>query len=162
MFNNKIFLFIFCLQLGATEENNCLDWFVHFNTKFDCLEYFKTAKKTSTTITTTTTTEDVSERVTTIEMPFEPTSLPTIPPMETTTTSTKLTTSTEPGRVTTVEIPFEPTSLPPIEPAVSSTTTTTISISYSTITVTEANATSSGRQNRTPWWLSLWAVIIYW
>ena len=169
MFDNKIFLFIFCLQLGATQEDKCIDWFMHFNTKFECLEYYKQLKTTTTTTikhttTTTLTKTEISNRVTTIELPFQPSFFPSFAPLESTTTSSSsTTTSTVPGRSTTVEIPFVPTILPPMEPTVSSTVTSTHSITYSsTVTVTHANATNSGRRNKTPWWLSLWAIMVYW
>ena len=138
MFVNKLFLFtIFLLVREVTEINIsdeiCENWFINFPTKYHCLEYYKHHGNTKPA-TTTSTVATISTSTTT------------------TTTTLQKTTSTVTSMWTLPD--FETTVSPPAFTTVTKINTT---LQTSTMTSTASNSAS----NKTPWFLSLWAVVIY-
>ena len=160
MFNRKLFIFVFFLLFGKVENGPCDQWYLDFPTKFHCEEYNRlhpmttkaistTVKPaiTSTTSTITTTTDDLIS-----------TTLPSFPtPID---YPTHYTTTTESMTSTTTSL-FVPTLSEPAEEPIdySTTLTTKTSTTFTTSTTTE-NVTN-GATNKTPWFLSLWAIVLY-
>ena len=166
MFNKKLLFLIFFLLFGEEDnEPNCEEWYLEFPTKFQCEEFYRHSKTTTTTIATIATTKVIQKPTSTSSTMvapvdnFVPTLLPDVQTPEEYPTSIATVTSTTP---TTTE--FVPT-LP--EPTTTFnddfTTERNIIVTRQTSTVfstTKTHATNSAR-NKTPWYMSLWAYVAY-
>ena len=145
MFVSKLFVFIFFLLFGEVSENNldpepdttCQDWYLSFPTKSLCLDYYKHHQTTSTETRSVITT-----------------------PSTTTTTSTT-TTSTTTTTTTSWTLPdFETTVSPPPFTAVTK-ISTTFSTTETMVTTSTTQSVTNSATNKTPWFLSLWAIVFY-
>ena len=157
MFNQKLFTVIFLLFGKVDNGDPCDQWYLDFQTKFHCEEYYrKHSTKTTITVTTITTKPTPTTSTTTTQstsefMPSTSSSFPTPIDYPTESTSTGLTTST-----TSIFIPT--ISEPTAEPDDYSTIVTTVTMTTSTSTTENV---TNGSGNRTPWFLSLSAMILY-
>ena len=157
MFNRKLFTITIFLLFGKVDNGDpCDQWYLDFPTKFHCEEYYrKHSTKVTVTVTTITTKPTPTTSSTTTStnqfIPTTSTSFATPIDYPTSSTSTELTTSTTSTFIPTIS---EPTA----EPDDYSTIITTVTMTTSTSTTENV---TNGTGNRTPWFLSLWAMIMY-
>ena len=174
MFNKKLLFFIFFLLFGKVDnEPNCEEWYLEFPTKFQCEEFYRHSRTTttSTSITTTTTkiattkviqqpTSTSSTMVTPAEN-FVPTLLPDIQTPEEYPTSISTVKSTTPTTTEFVPTLHEPTTADNDDFTTETEGYIIITRETSTVFSTTISQASNSARNKTPWYMSLWAYVAY-